>query len=92
MNGSNCEEVIKKYPAVSMYYARKWAGEIYHKENLSHFVRDRYKWDVLVACQDIENNLAGLIGDSGTEEEWDQGLEYIRKRLYMLVEDVIKKK
>ena len=94
INGADCEDVVKKYPGVSMYYARKWAKEIDHKEDLSHFVRDRYKWDVLVTCEDIENKIAGLVPDDGgvPEEAWDQCLEYIRKRLYLLIEDVIKKK
>ena len=92
-HGMTCDEIVKKYPEVSMYFARKWSGEIYHKADLSHYIRDRYKWVVCDACADIENEIISLIGDDFdiSEEKWARTLFFIRKRIYQTVEEAIKK-
>jgi hypothetical protein len=91
-NGMTCEEIVKKYP-VSMYYARLWSGEVYHKKDVSHYVRDRYKWQVLEACGDIENEVMQKFGDKVVlpAEALDECFDFIRKRIYRTLEEVVKK-
>ena len=93
-SGMTCDELVRKYP-VSMYYARKWSGEVYRNADLDHLVRDRYKWLVLGAVNDIVN----LISESMTDREaaaldddsWDVWSDIIRRRLYDLAKDITKK-
>lgn len=90
--GASCEDVIKKYP-VSMYYARKWTGDVFRKRDMGHYVRDRYKWLVLDACADIENSVVQLVGNCADIDEslWDHCFNGLRVRLYGLLEEVVKK-
>jgi len=90
--GASCEEVVKKY-GVSMYFARKWSGDVYRKIDLSHYVRDRYKWDVLSACTDMENEVFETIGSKVVFEDADLAkyFNFVKQRMYGMLEDIVKK-
>lgn len=91
--GATCEDIIKRHPEVSMYYARKWSGDVYHKKDLAHYVRDRYKWPVLEACAEIENDVVCMVGSTSriSEEEWDTCFNSVRKRIYLMLEEIVQK-
>ena len=91
-NGATCEEIVKKYP-VSMYYARKWSGDVFHKADLPHYVRDRYKWNVLNACMDIENQVYETLPESSdlANVEFTKCFEFIKQRMYTMLEEIVRK-
>ena len=93
-NGMTCEEVVKKYP-VSMYYARKWSNDVYHKKDLNHYVRDRYKWVVdefsIKLADSLANELPVCIQEDITDETWEQWDRVIKQSLYDFSKEIIKK-
>lgn len=92
-NGLTCEELVRKYP-ISMYYARKWSGEIYHKTDMDHLVRDRYKWLVINCSAEIINDISESMGQLSSEistHTWDEWDEKIRRTLYDLAKEIVKK-
>lgn len=91
--GATCEEVVKRYPDVSLYYARKWSGDVFRKKDVGHFVRDRYKWPVLETCTNIEGDVVSLVGATSAvpESAWNKCFDTIRKRLYDMLEEIVKK-
>jgi hypothetical protein len=92
-DGATCEEVVKRHPGMSLYYARKWSGDIYRNKDLSHYVRDRYKWIVLETCAKIEDMIVGMVGKTEDipEKEWMVCLDKMRRQLYLMLEDVVRK-
>ncbi len=93
-NGFTCEDIVKKYP-ISMYYARKWSGEVFKNTDMNHLVRDRYKWLVgdcvnEIICDigdSLDKSLVEKIGDS----LWDELDFKIRQHLYDMSKAIVTK-
>jgi transposase len=93
-NGMKINDVVKKYN-ISVYYAKKWSGEVYRKMDLETFVKKRYCF----LTSDVRIQLESALADAMTEEEaevlsgktWDAWDSIIRNYLYYYAQEILKK-
>lgn len=93
-NGLKINDVVKKYN-ISVYYAKKWSGEVYRKMDLEEFVRKRYCFLTADVRIELESALADAMTEkeaaSLSEETWDKWDNIIRQYLYYYASEIVKK-
>lgn len=84
-DGATISEVVKKY-GISVYYAKKWTGDIYKKIDMDMLIRRRYS---IIACRcraKLETDLASAMpideADAISERTWEKWDAILKDALY----------
>lgn len=92
-NGATINEVVKKYD-ISVYFAKKWSGEVYRKIDLDMMVRRRYS---LIVCEErdaLEADMANVMteeeADALSDETWDKFDDVLKNHFYEFAKKIIK--